>query len=106
MDHVPYLRCFGYLFDRGSQVVAYSGDTTPCDGLSELARAADVLVVECNGRHVPPGARPSHMDEDAIRALAGRPPRRAAGPHPSRRAGRHGLMAGVTIPEDFERLTV
>src|ERR1700733_13775134 len=61
--HVPYLRCFGYLFDRGAgggaggqsggqaQVIGYSGDTTPCDGLSELARESEVLVVECNGRH-------------------------------------------------------
>ena len=67
--HVPYLRCFGYLFDRGSQVVGYSGDTTPCDGLSELAREADVLVVECNGRHTPPGVPSSHMDEESVRAL-------------------------------------
>jgi len=106
VDHVPYLRCYGYLFDRGNQVVAYSGDTTPCDGLSELARAADVLVVECNGRHVPPGARPSHMDEDAIRAL------RAAHPgvqliltHLGEQVDT-GSMGDVTVPEDFERLTV
>ena len=67
--HVPYLRCFGYLFDRAGQTIAYSGDTTPCDGLNELARAADVLVVECNGRHAPPGTLPSHMDEESIGAL-------------------------------------
>ena len=68
--HVPYLRCFGYLFDRGAGgVVAYSGDTTPCAGLSELAREADVLVVECNGKHAAPGERPSHMDEDSIGVL-------------------------------------
>ncbi len=67
--HVPYLRCFGYLFDRGSRMVGYSGDTTPCDGLSELAREADVLVVECNGRHTPPGAPTIHMDEESVRAL-------------------------------------
>ena len=54
--HVSYLRCFGYLFERPGQVVAYSGDTTPCDGLHELARESDVLVVQRNGRHQPPGA--------------------------------------------------
>ena len=57
--HVPYLRCFGFLFDCGGRVVGYSGDTTPCDGFSELARESDVLVVECNGRHTPPGSRPA-----------------------------------------------
>ena len=50
-------------------MVAYSGDTTPCAGLTELAREADVLVVECNGGHTAPGDRPSHMDEDSIGAL-------------------------------------
>jgi ribonuclease BN (tRNA processing enzyme) len=106
VDHVPYLRCYGYLFDRGSQVVAYSGDTTPCDGLSELARTADVLVVECNGRHAPPGARSSHMDEDAIRALrAAHPDVQLILTHLGEQVDT-GSMEGVTIPEDFERLTV
>src|SRR3984957_5357384 len=47
--HVPYLRCFGYLFERGdgpgdhTRVIGYSGDVTPCAGLTELAREADVL---------------------------------------------------------------
>ena len=50
-------------------MIAYSGDTTPCAGLSELAREAEVLVVECNGRHTPPGVPTSHMDEESVRAL-------------------------------------
>ena len=29
VDHVPYLRCFGFLFERPGQVVAYSGDPSP-----------------------------------------------------------------------------
>ncbi len=92
---------------RRRQVVAYSGDTTPCAGLSELAREADVLVVECNGRHAPPGVPPAHMDEESIRALQAGPPRRPPGPDPPGRAGRPGLdCSGVTVPDDFERLTV
>jgi ribonuclease BN (tRNA processing enzyme) len=67
--HVPYLRCFGYLFERPGRIVGYSGDTTPCEGLSRLAQESDVLVVECNGRHTPPGVPTRHMDEDSIRAL-------------------------------------
>ena len=104
--HVPYLRCFGYLFDRGSQVVGYSGDTTPCDGLSELAREADVLVVECNGRHTPPGVPSSHMDEESVRALqAAHPDVHLILTHLGEQVDT-ASMTGVTVPDDFERLTV
>ena len=65
VEHVPHLRCFGYLFDRGDRTVAYSGDTQLCDGLEELARSADALVLECNGAHPWPG----HMNVDSVRAL-------------------------------------
>ena len=104
--HVPYLRCFGYLFERPGRVVAYSGDTTPCDGLSELARESDVLVVECNGRHQPPGAPPTHMDEESIRELrAAHPDVHLVLTHLGEQVDT-GSMAGVTIPDDFEVLTV
>lgn len=116
--HVPYLRCFGYLFDRnadadpavgpgpGSQIVGYSGDTTPCDGLDELAREADVLVVECNGRHTPPGVATSHMDEDSVRALQRAfPETRLVLTHLGEQVDTSSL-SGVTVPDDFERLTV
>jgi ribonuclease Z len=119
--HVPYLRCFGYLFERDVggagerggdadqvQVVGYSGDVTPCAGLTELAREADVLVLECNGRHTPPGVPTSHMDEESVRALA------AAHPdtlliltHLGEQVATASLAGtGVIIPDDFERLTV
>jgi ribonuclease Z len=106
VEHVPYLRCFGYLFDRGSQVVAYSGDTTPCPGLSELAREAEVLVVECNGRHTPPGVPSTHMDEEAVLTLqAAHPDVHLVLTHLGEQVDT-ASMAGVTVPDDFERLTV
>ncbi len=104
--HVPYLRCFGYLFDRGDRVVAYSGDTTPCAGLTELAAQADVLVVECNGRHTPPGVPTSHMDEESVRALqAAHPDVHLILTHLGEQVDTASL-SGVTVPDDFERLTV
>jgi ribonuclease Z len=104
--HVPYLRCFGYLFDRDGQVVGYSGDTTPCDGLDELARESDVLVVECNGRHTPPGVRGAHMDEESVRALhAAHPDVQLVLTHLGEQVDT-ASMTGMTIPDDFERLTV
>jgi len=104
--HVPYLRCFGYLFDRGDRIVAYSGDTTPCPGLTELAEGADVLVVECNGRHTPPGVPTAHMDEDSVRSLqAAHPDVRLVLTHLGEQVDLSSL-SGVTVPDDFERLHV
>src|ERR1700722_36225 len=121
--HVPYLRCFGYLFERDGpgagagvdgaggdqvQVVGYSGDVTPCAGLTELAREADVLVVECNGRHTPPGVPTSHMDEESVRALAAaHPDTHLILTHLGEQVDTASLVGpGVTVPDDFERLTV
>jgi ribonuclease BN (tRNA processing enzyme) len=86
VDHVPHLRCFGYMFDLGHTEAAgaalsttasgagpdtaatsaaktlplgYSGDVRPCRGLDTLAANCDTLVLECNGPHPPPK---THMD--------------------------------------------
>ena len=106
VDHVPYLRCFGYLFDRGEgRVVAYSGDVKPCAGLSELARSSEVLVLECNGRHDGPVA---HMHEDNVLELSAENPElRIIVTHLGEQVVVEKLKeAGVTVPADFERLTV
>jgi ribonuclease Z len=104
--HVPYLRCFGYLFDRGDQVVGYSGDVTPCVGLTELAEAADVLVLECNGRHALPEVPITHMDEESVRDLqAAHPDTRLILTHLGDQVDVDS-MPGVIIPDDFQRLTV
>jgi ribonuclease Z len=119
--HVPYLRCFGYLFERPdaegpvsapaaptapTAPIAYSGDTTPCEGLDELARRAAMLVVECNGHHVPPGATPSHMVEGDIRALRDtHPDVHLVLTHLGEQVDTSS-MPGVTILDDFGRLTV
>jgi ribonuclease BN (tRNA processing enzyme) len=102
--HVPHLRCFGYLFERDGRIIAYSGDTTPCPGLEELATASEVLILECNGIHSGPPAPATHMDEGSVNALRARHrdlqivlTHLGAQVDGSR-------MAGVIIPEDFERL--
>jgi ribonuclease BN (tRNA processing enzyme) len=103
VEHVPHLRCFGYLFDRGDRTVGYSGDTRPCAGLDELAAEADVLVLECNGPHPPPT---SHMDAESVRSL------RASFPgvpfvltHLGGGVDASGINE-VTVPEDFETLSI
>jgi ribonuclease Z len=110
--HVPHLRCFGYLFERAGgaqvQLIGYSGDVTPCAGLTELATEADVLVVECNGRHTPPGVPTAHMDEESIRVLAAaHPDTHLILTHLGEQVDTASLVGtGVTIPDDFEQLTV
>jgi len=71
VDHVPYLRCFGFLLDLGDRILGYSGDTRPCPGLDTLAGACDPLVLECNGAHPPGGV---HMTVEDVAALRGRFP--------------------------------
>lgn len=71
VDHVPHLRCFGYLFELGPLTLGYSGDTRPCAGLDRIAGACGTLVLECNGPHPPP---PVHMDIGDVAALRERFP--------------------------------
>lgn len=99
VDHVPYLRCYGYLIERGGRTIGYSGDTQPGPGLDELTGASDALILECNGHHPPP---PTHMDVDAVRALRARFPRVPfVLTHLGFDIDASGI-ADVVIPEDFD----
>jgi ribonuclease Z len=66
VDHDPTLECFGYLIEIDGRTVGYSGDTTLCPGLREIAAGADVLVLECNSQH---DRSPVHMTFDDVRTL-------------------------------------
>lgn len=73
--HVPDFPCFGYRVTIDGRTIAYSGDSTLCDALVDLAAGADVFVVECSlweeGEVAP------HMGPNDIREL-----RRHLGPTP------------------------
>jgi ribonuclease Z len=49
VDHIPpeICECFGVRIEADGKVVAFSGDTAPCDSMVRLARDADVLIHEC-----------------------------------------------------------
>lgn len=50
VEHIPreISPCFGLRLDtREGKSVVFSGDTSPCDRLVELARGADLLIHEC-----------------------------------------------------------
>ena len=42
----PYLACYGFRFETAQGVVAFSGDTAPAEVVVELARDADLFVME------------------------------------------------------------
>lgn len=46
VNHPPVEPCFAYRFDTKDRSIVFSGDTTPCDNLTNLARGADVLIHE------------------------------------------------------------
>lgn len=71
VDHVAHLDCYGYLFERGTSTLGYSGDTGPCLGLDTLAESCATLILECNGPHHP---STGHMDIDQVAALRSRYP--------------------------------
>lgn len=43
----PYLMCMGYRIDAGSKSIVYSGDSGPCDALTQLAKDCDILIHMC-----------------------------------------------------------
>jgi ribonuclease BN (tRNA processing enzyme) len=46
--HVDDFGCFGYRVETAGRSLAYSGDSTKCEALVDLASGADVFVVECS----------------------------------------------------------
>jgi ribonuclease Z len=103
VEHVPTLRCFGYVLERDGRRIGYSGDVHPCSGLDDLAGSCDVLVLECNGPHPPPV---THMDVDSLQALRQKFP---AVPFVLTHLGEDIDASGipdVTVPSDFDSLTL
>jgi ribonuclease Z len=49
VEHIQpeLLHCFGFRIETLGKVVAFSGDTAPCEAMVRLARGADLLIHEC-----------------------------------------------------------
>ncbi|WP_175891046.1 MBL fold metallo-hydrolase [Burkholderia cepacia] len=49
VEHIPreVCECFGVRVEAEGKVIAFSGDTAPCDAMVKLARDADLLIHEC-----------------------------------------------------------
>jgi len=67
----PYINCYGFRFETDEGVVAFSGDTAPTESVVELARGADLAVLEAPHREAVIQAKPSRISETGA-ASAGR----------------------------------
>ena len=49
VDHIPRetCECFGIRFEAEGKVLAFSGDTAPCEAMVRLGKDADLLIHEC-----------------------------------------------------------
>lgn len=49
VEHIPreISECFGVRLEAEGKVVAFSGDTAPCESMERLAAGADLLIHEC-----------------------------------------------------------
>lgn len=65
MDPPEHPLCLRVTTPSG-KVIAFSGDTEPCDGLFAAARGADLLVAECTGLRPPCGRHCTWEDMSEI----------------------------------------
>lgn len=58
VNHQPgYIEAYGFRLETDAGVLAYSGDTGPCEGIDALAKDADILIHMCyfvSGTFLPP----------------------------------------------------
>jgi ribonuclease BN (tRNA processing enzyme) len=57
----PPMTSLGYRFTYGGRSIVISGDTARCDELIQLARGADVLVVDACASKAPPDVTPARQ---------------------------------------------
>lgn len=72
VEHIPreISECFGIRMEAEGKVIAFSGDTAPCDNMVKLARDADVLFHECTF----PEAFVEHRRKTKVGTFAHTPP--------------------------------
>ncbi len=98
VEHDPDLTSLGFRLHAGGRVLAYTGDTRPCDAVHRLAEGGETLIVEC-------GVGAYHFDWPDILDLRSRLPEAThllvthygEGVPPEVRE-----TPGVTLAEDFE----
>jgi ribonuclease Z len=103
VDHDPVLDCYGFLIEVDGKTVGYSGDTTLCPGLREIAAKSDTLVMECNAHH---SKSPVHLTFDDVRVIRSEyPDLPIVITHRSHDVDDGGLP-NVRVPEDFDTVLI
>jgi ribonuclease Z len=101
VDHGPIKPAFGFLFETAQARVAFSGDTTVCDGLVGAARDVDLLVHECFiHRHMAPGRMRS---EQGVANVASYHTLSSDVGKVASRAGARLLVLHHFVPAEFDR---
>ena len=103
VDHDPVLDCYGYLIEVNGKTIGYSGDTTLCPGLREIASNADALVMECNAHTDRSPVHLTFSDVGVIREEF--PDLPLVITHRAHDVDDGGLR-NVHVPEDFETVLV
>jgi ribonuclease BN (tRNA processing enzyme) len=93
------LECLGYRVNAGGRVLSYTGDTVMCDGVRELARGADALVIDCSCWQEP---CEHHISFDEIRRFRQEVPPETTFVITHLEAGRPDVdVEGIIVAEDF-----
>ncbi len=66
-----YIPCWGFRFEGDGRRLAYTADTAPCDGLTDLANDADLLLSEATLRSLDEDAAPPEPRGHVTPAEAG-----------------------------------
>ena len=87
-----YIPCWGFRCEADGRRLAYTADTAPCGGLSELAEGADLLVSEATLRSLDEDAQPPEPRGHLLPAEAGE----------AARAGGVGRLLLTHLPVDAD----
>lgn len=66
VEHSTQLSCLGYSLEREGLTMGYSGDTTLCPGIRELAGSVEYLLCECTSMS---GPAPIHLWREEVEQL-------------------------------------
>ncbi|MFZ0995720.1 MAG: ribonuclease Z [Candidatus Dormiibacterota bacterium] len=66
VEHSTQLSCLGYSLEREGVTLGYSGDTTLCPGIRELAGSVEYLLCECTSMS---GPAPIHLWREEVEQL-------------------------------------
>ncbi len=66
VEHYPQLECLGFRLEAGGVSLGYSGDSTLCPGVRQLAGSVQYLLCECSSMTAP---APGHLWREEVEQL-------------------------------------